>query len=1320
MLKKSVFTFVFAVLYAAILQAQNLPFSINESFTTWVPDNDSWVAGGSGIYLTRENKTALIDTGLGDMSKYRYMSLGPAGSMDGDFEAEVDFVLRRQDQWNSFSLNVSALDGSWSVSIARKQKNPGVYLLTTQVTQQGKTQEKETAEPIDAGIFKISRTGNKLQLSWKPKNGLWKNLIGAAPAGQGSVSASIYAASAVSTKSIIQLNRYTQSWQKEVPGHLFPAYGNPRQIAKVFLLGVENTDTKREPLTIKPGGRAIYAVAAPINGRNLSLVWNSRGAVKVHVNQPGSAETIELGDSLYWDTRPDSNTKVSSHSIALEEFVTRRAGSRDWPYNFHTSDNIFFISFEPSLDQAVQLDSVKLFGATILPVKAFKPAYETAAKPVPEGNKITLQWKQPSGNQKWWGYERLGAGKSTTLAGIPFKVSPIVLDRQCSSAGIRIGEKAGLLHFAHAAGPGAASKSDWKATYLIHYDDGSTEPVFCTLRWNCGTYDVDWMAGVGPDAARLSADTTWWGPTGFPQGTIHYLPDPGYRYNVSWKGVYVTTIRNPYPEKTIKEILFYIPNPNLSFALVGISLTPPREASIGLVEPTMAAFDPDKPLRADAYIWRMSNETQASECSLVARKPGTQVQISTKPIQIQDHFAFASFTFTPAEIKMEPGPVKLVCSQGSTDLAASSLLGWMPGHVPGEKPFYMTMTAGGFESRWEFERMRRLGYDAILLQMGWISKPEEFDRWKVQFREIRDEGLAIAVRNLIGEIPPWKDPKDFLSFTTATNKQIDFNHISFVDRANPEFVKLVTDYYRRIADFVKDYPDVISINANYGLRQLGGYDRNILYGPKYQMPAFHQWLRSRYPLGDIEKETGLKFASIDAITAQDILRDKSNFLFTLHLHHHAYLGDQLQRSVNRAIREAGFKGNLVYNTPGHNQCHVVSGQSFDVYLPIDKDLGPSSPHHESSDRYSLSFYKWLSAKRTFNLQYGDEGCQTPPTYEHNIRAYQWMLMMQCREAIYCQWYKGCPAAQNIAWIKPFHAMLYNAEYIPDPVVLAFSYESGYREGRNYINEKDENLIIRTHYGLANTLRAININADKYIFDSFPKMDSNAQGRILIDDVSRYMRPEFADRLEKFMREGGSLVVTPDTDILHDHAFFKRFGIRLTRLPWQTPMDVGFYKTTYTGDKYRIAGKDLLSLATWSDGTLAAAYKSVGKGNLIILGKTWDQNDYDLNIHESYLRFCKKILCRFGKFTPNVQTDVVNFNATPYRAKDGSILVNVFNNTIVEKEVRVTIRKSLLQNIPNTRAYDYGSGNALALKDSGETFIVTTRLEPLGTTVIKFK
>ena len=198
------------------------------------------------------------------------------------------------------------------------------------------------------------------------------------------------------------------------------------------------------------------------------------------------------------------------------------------------------------------------------------------------------------------------------------------------------------------------------------------------------------------------------------------------------------------------------------------------------------------------------------------------------------------------------------------------------------------------------------------------------------------------------------------------------------------------------------------------------------------------------------------------------------------------------RNISAAIRRSSKRPHLTFNVNFHPIENKLSGQPFAEYLRVGMKYGPGSLFHETSERYSLSFVKWMAAARTCGLVYGDECCQNPPSYEQAAMAYMWMGMMQCFESNYCQWWGGRPAPENVAQLKAYHRLMYDAEYLPDPVCLALSLETGHDEVPRTIKEAKGpgglHQPVMSHYGLASCLRELNVNPDRYMLDEFPELE----------------------------------------------------------------------------------------------------------------------------------------------------------------------------------------------------------------------------------------
>jgi hypothetical protein len=1082
-------------------------------------------------------------------------------------------------------------------------------------------------------------------------------------------------------------------------------------VGKVHLVYSQNTETEKDSdiIEVNPAGQVVYAVQAPISASSLQLSWKSSGAVKISVTDIGSAESIQLGFTVLWDEQADTGDEMKDRTADVSWYLGRMLDRRKWSLPHPTANNILFICFRPGLDQRVRISNVTLLGQLIKPITPFEPQYSFKSTVTAEGPFAILSWTPSSAaSRTWWPRTKLPLGQAVTFCDIPFVASSTVLGKGCGSAGINVNQKAGLLHFAHVAGNGIAEGQSWVATYLIEYADGTTEPIFCNLEWNCGVYDIGWRkSGMG--------NSTWWGPPSFAWAKAHYLPD-GQR-GAFWNAVYVASYVNPHPEKIIQRIIAYSAPERPSFALIGVTLTKPEDAVLGLVEPSEAVFRPNERLSVNVMIWRADFSKSLPSGALAAVQGQKRTPLVPVTLREGGSLAFGRSTVLPSDFKVEPGPVRLVYGAAGKDLASSSLLGWMPPASSADKPFHLSMIAGGRESRAEWERIRRLGYDAVKIHMNWIDtepQPGHFvwDEWSRNFDRIRSERLSISLRNhIFPDSQPWL--KDKVSFLSQSK---DGTLTKIADPADPNFVEAITRHYAGVAAFASQYPSVISINANYGLNDFSIGNSGVLYaGEKYDLPSFHQSLESNFTLEEVNKRTGKQFTSWKEIVPKAIVDDASGFLMAEFARHRLQQTSRLQRQVSEAIRAGGYKGQQTFNVQFPLTQHR-GRLPVEEYLRIGRDLPPASLFHETSDRYCISFEYWLMAKRTFGLPYGDEGCLTPPSEEQNSIAYQWMLRMQCWDALYCQWNSGIPAAQNVAWLKPYFQMINNSEYLPDRFSLALSFDSVLEESRADLMESSPHSMGMNHYGLANTLLAANLHPNRYGLDRFPETFEKLDP-VLLDDVNRFITDDFAAQLERYIRQGGTFVVTPDTDKLRDRAFLKRFGIALNELPSGTKIIIGEKQFILPGGAFSIDGKELTRLALWENGSAAAVEKKIGNGKLVVFGRTWNQDSFDINLPDPYVDWIRSTLGELGKFEPNVLCNDPAVNVTPYRAPGGGILLFAFNPTAAPKSVSISVRQQLL-NGANV-SYDIGRGMALDLRTDGTYGTVTTDLAPLSSTIIRF-
>jgi hypothetical protein len=1087
-----------------------------------------------------------------------------------------------------------------------------------------------------------------------------------------------------------------------------PSYGPSKDIPNAVML-VFSTQTREEKGTfrIERGGSAVFGIEVPLNATDLVLHLKSTGAVKVSISQPGTAESIELGFTLVWEEDLDKDAIPHGHELSLDDFIMRWPKRKNLRYSYLTCNNLYFIQIHPSANQEVVVESVRISGAVPIDLPIPKPNTLIKTRSVTKGIFTLQEWNHPVSAKKWWGQKSLPAGKETVLAEIPFKVSPLVPDENEKSLAVEVGQKAGLIHLVHTADQPQNGR-DWVASYTLEYEGGARETLFVNLGWNCGTY-----SGVAWTDATIAR--TWWGPPGFPAAKVHYLSQPGL--GGGWNGVYVTTYRNPHPEKVVKRLTVTSTKAG-SFALLGLTLTAPETSFIGLVEPEEAVLYPERKTRISAMVWSAIPFQNLKSGTLYLTKPGKKSLLGKIQAVSKGSFGFGKMEVVPSKELMCPGPVTLEFEAAGRILARSSLLGWMPARSPSDQPYAFTMISSGREPRGELERIRRLGFDAVKALMGWREvEPEPgtftWEKWKNFLTRIHREGLMVEFRNRDKVLPEWLGKKVSRAVCINTGELA-----KEVELTDPDYLEAIIRYYREVARFASKYPYVRSLNTSYMTHSYAGLNGMLYCGPDRQIQEFQKYLQSHFSLGEIRSRTKLNISRWNEIAASKILEDQTGFLFVQFVRFHNETAGDLQRKVVQGIRQAGYPGHLTFNVAYHYQIQRLAGFPFDQYLQMGREYPPLSPFHETSDRYCLSFSKWLAAKRTFNLPYGDEGGQNPPTYEQNVRAYQWMLMMQCWDAIYCQWWNGIPASQNIAWLKPYYDLVYRSEYLPDPFSLTLSFESGFEEAWSMFQNKNKHGPAMSHFGLVIALRTMNFNADRYVMDRFPETD-NRPSKLWIDDVSRYIDDSFANRIEKYMKNGGTFLATWETDRLRQGAFLKRFGVTVEPVNVTTSFLVNGRSVNLPGAKFKILGDGINSLGQWTNGSIAVGARKVGRGQLVIMGTGWNQESFENNLPEPFLKYLSSMLGRLGSFRPNVVCNKIDINVTPYRTPSGSILVLVFNNSPATQSVEVSLRKDLLPILPKVKVLDLGTDGDLNVRESGGYWRVTTSVAPIHSTLLEF-
>jgi len=1214
------------LLVALLVSALRLSATPTVDTAAWTRELS--LVGNPAEMLSVTNDTLVFDSALcSDPKAFRWAGAEWSRAWSGDFDLEAEVAVDRFDRWNGFRLVVTSLAPAGAQALlSRTQEKPGAEFLTAQVITNG-VKGTPCKIPFGSRTFTLglSRHGGRLAF-FAMEAGRRVSVAESPFPDAGGVRFRFNFDSPAGTRSCVRVKALRLSAAQEVPAAFAPAYGREGSFGPCALLAGVKCETKAGVSVISPGGRLVFAAVAPPVARDWALRFKSAGRLRIRALQLGSAESIQLSDSILWD---DVDAQVpagyATRCVGFSPYVLRFPSDVRWPLAYPTTSGVFFFEVSPAGDEPVRFGEPDFRGRALV---APPPLAKTVAR------------------------KSLGE-------------LPVMLGPTCPSVTLAVDGLWGAVEVVHFGGRQKGDVPDTMAGWLFVYEDGTTSPAFATLRWNCGVngeYDLEWSPAQG------GPDGTWFGPPGFGWGEALYAP--ANAHGTHWSTKYRTVFRNPHPEKRIAALqVFQLPEDARTYMVCSVRPVPVEAAKLELVEPAHATFAAGEPLDVNVYVFDPCGRGVSPRRPVnlnLTKDGGLSDTLGTVELFGTGPFSAGLTTVTPRADKLDYGPVRLTAGA-----AESSRCSLMPPARPGERPFYYTMIGGMHFPISDFDRQRRLGYDAAKIHVGWQLDAQgepDFAICTSRFELIARAGLKIAVRNDFdfekvypGKVPPMNLHRETGDVPLAWK---------WGDTAHPFYCERLVDYYTKFARFTAGNPDVVGINANYGQRNpIGrpGKDGGIIW--------------SETSLAALSAEVGRR------VTAADIAADP--VLFARYSRLNERNGAELIAAIARGIRAAGSKAHLTFNVNFHPVENKLSVQTFAEYLRVGLQYPPASLFHETSERYSLSFVKWLAAARTCGLPYGDECCQPPPTYEHAMFAYMWMGMMQCVEANYCQWWGGRPGCENLAQLKAYHRLLFDATYLPDPVCLALSLGTGHDEIATTVRHP-YHTVTQPHYGLAHFLRELNVNADRYMIDAFPALDTNVTARLLIDDITRSVAPDFGARIERFVRDGGVFLASPETDVLHGHAFLKKFGFG----------DLAARFAEYEGK--RVDGVPFVE-------------KAVGRGKVVVLLSSWSF-DWDPGRPERQRREMYALLQRLGGFTPRVATSEPCVFATPYRSAPDELLVSLINVTCLDRETEVSLAKMPGEQQPVVR--DLGTGRICPVSEKDGRWTVRVNVPKINTTVLR--
>ena len=1217
--------------------------------------------------LVEENGKLFFNSAkIGELGKFRYINLNFQQNISGDIVFTAGYTIKSLVHFNGFEIILNSVEkNAYQVTFRRGMIGGRKEVVSVELLLKGK---KVAAKSIPygkySGTLEISRSGKKLVCTAIAPNGEKVKVFEYDDFPAGAAKATVKYTSAAQTTSCIELKQVKVECTQKISTAMFPEFAPKKKIADAELFPGKNCVKNPDgTFTVAPGGTLAAVVMGDPHMRSGELVFRSGGKIRLAVFQAGNFEPAVTGEFLVMDENSVGNT-LQRRTAGLGGFLLRHHYWRRWDYPLNSVSSCLLFEFSPASDKSITVGSnIELHASVMLPCDVVDaPEYKAAVSangrviPAAVGRKITIGSKVlPFVTGREW------QAKFTAL--------DLLLDDKAPARTVKLnGKRAEAIELFTAAGKQKNGDRPVTSGVQIVYEDDTTVTNFFTLRWNTGTYSADFMP-------RGNADFSWWGPVGFPRGELVFIPEGNY--GELWNGVYRTVMVNPHPEKKISRITFYkMPKSGSEFLVSGINLLNGSDAMLFSIEPDRSVFVPGKKVAARAFFYSKNHSVLPEGKTLVSySRDGGKFAAGVMEFTRKGDFSYASTELiVPANSKLAPGPVNLAIHGKK-----SVLFGVMP-----EKhgKFHFSMISGTSFTRSDYERMSRIGFDTTKLVTIW-DEPEmnkvTFPKSELYLDRIADAGLEFSIRN---HIRMMKGPEWFQKKAVFQKRyDVDKNGLGVypprmqIDPADEWSVSRFVHLYTETAKFAQKNK-AISINANYGLRPEIGIRRVDMGDASLKM--FRKLLADKFNVADINKKCKMNYRTFEDFTPLDLYRDKSGFLLKEYaVMHHANLY-KAQRRVVEAIRKAGYTGHLTYNVSFHPIEHKLIGSNTGAYLALSREFPPGSLFHETSDRYSLSFVKWLAAKRTFGLPYGDEGCACPPNEIHNKAAFVWMTMMQCFDVITCQWFGGKPGMLEVAGMKALHALVYDAQYLHDNFSLAIAHDSGFDEAHLTIRK---GLHERTgaHYGLSSTLRELNLNADRYMIDEFPGYDKCIKGKLIIDDINRSLRSGFISRIDKLMRSGATYLASASTDEINNHAFLKKYGI----------------------DPKKVKKG-------------AVVEKKVGKGKLVFRNSLWSTGRWDCGLPAARRKEIFDLITNLGNIKPLVQTSDPILFATPYRAENGDLLIHLVNLRAKAVSGKVFYQSKLASGA----AYDHSSGKSVKPTENGIYKAVKVALPAYSSTVLR--
>lgn len=1253
-------------------------------------DTSLWELQESRKGIFRQEDGAHFRT-FGEDQDYRWANLRLLQPLTEDFQVDVQWRAALKPHWCYFTIGLTAGVEKRKLSVYLDHQDAGkmYYRVTAKREAEDLSPEVKTPTSSKRGFFRFQRKGSTVKVFYQDdKYSEFISLAEVSDFSAGPLSLSLRVESPRGTAvdvSFLQIKINSNLVDSGSSKSLSYSYDESYKIVfqpgnfteKDFLVAEEGTEiTPTGGKKINAGGFIVYTFALPLNLREAFLEADIEGKPLLSFFTPGVTVGLTTHHFFLSDTAqkvPDTS-EVYRFKISLPGLTTQNDTLENDVFKlpskeYLSADNIYFLKIEPEGKETVNLHSLKI-ESQILSSFVLEPEKTSPVEAMEKG-RFSMLGISGIGNanlrENWFGVVPDFSSGIQVFHQIPFligdKKNPdeskfLLVNSRKPNAAFLTNKRFEKIHLLHSSRYNSKGEHLIGAYHLI-YEDGTVVPIFVTLNWTIGDFASN--LGVG----------SWWGASSLPWANVIRVRAEKSRGETNWRGIYLTSMRNPFPEKVVRAIQIMNDTTWVDLGVFGITL---ETSSIpeGNVIPSRASFYTGENVILDIYgrnlTWPGLLEGQ-TYLQKGDRRYGTgsaALHVTSKG----DGFVRKKVSLSEP-IDMNPGPARFLF-EAKDALFTSDFLGFMG--APGEKSFFLEMICGGLGSNTlgQYYRMYALGYDAVrfLLWWPWIEKEPgkyDFSKWDEGFSKIRSAGLAVTIRGNVkaGAIPtfaydtenPMLDNTGEIIRPYAPKKQ----EITFPDICDPRYREAVKNFYKAVFSYANDKPYIKSVDTNYGIGYQASLRNDRWPGKgKYARKAYQNYLREKMSLEEYKKLVKRNFTSWEEVDIPGSEGEAGEEAWKIYINFRQSVVDSLLEETVKGIKAVNSTTAPLFLSGGASNLFDANrgGWYTDSHIKIAKKYGLHLSD-EGGELFQDSF-PVSSLSRRLGIPWQDEIAQTPPIHENVVYAAAHTMGRCGLSLAYCQWYRD--SVQNLAYLKPYLELLANSQSLLDNLDVFISFEGVKRASPLIYTEEALRQIASPMTETFVKLVDLNINAGAEAdFIDEPLTPA----RVLLDCNNYLIDPKNIGRLREFLNNGGTFITLSETDKLGDYRVLKEIGNVSVQ---KYDGEVTFKDETFRTKGIAFKGTGLRPLASWADGSIACGVKAVGKGRIIMVG-------FPLP-HQSMREIFKMAGVQFM-----VEVEPENVEVWPFAGLDNDYYLLVFNKNYCMKEVSVRFKKtSKLKNV----------------------------------------